>query len=376
MGRKRTGSVKIVDGKIYARVAYIDKRGKRHEITKRAASYEEAKQLNLTMIQELAEYGSKIFEGATMTFEQLADFYEKTYIIDPKYVNGRKVAGLKSKRNAILYLGDLRAYFGKQKIQSITRSQIEEYKITRIDTPRKQTDKPRSLAGIHRELALLRRMLNVAKEEGWLTRNPFGKGLISPADEVVRDRILTRQEEALLLNACVEKRSHLRPIIIIALDTGMRQGEIFKLKWEDINWASKLISIKAFNTKTMKARQVAMTARVEKELWQLWALSQASNPDPSKLVFDISTNCKKSFGTLRKNAGIADIRFHDLRHTAATRMIEGGIPIQQVGRLLGHTQVNTTYRYINANANTAMQAANALDILNLQAESVRTEETK
>ncbi|HYX29019.1 MAG TPA: tyrosine-type recombinase/integrase [Pyrinomonadaceae bacterium] len=73
---------------------------------------------------------------------------------------------------------------------------------------------------------------------------------------------------------------------------------------------------------------------------------------------------KRSFDAVRRASGIENLRFHDLRHTAATRLVSAHIPLSEVGRVLGHTQANTTYRYVNANAETAKRAAAALDSFN------------
>jgi integrase len=135
-------------------------------------------------------------------------------------------------------------------------------------------------------------------------------------------------------------------IVICALDTGLRQGEIFSLRWKDVDLANGLLNIHAFHTKTMKERQVAITTRLAIELERL----KASAPnDPNGLVFGILDNVKRSFMAARSQVGLNDLRFHDLRHTAATRLVAAHIPLSEVGRVLGHTQANTTYRYVNAN---------------------------
>lgn len=125
---------------------------------------------------------------------------------------------------------------------------------------------------------MLRRMLNVAQREGWILRSPFAAGdsLISLADENNRERILTREEEVNLLAACdTPQRSHLKAILICALDTGMRQGEIFSLRWRDVDLENGLLNIQAFHTKTMKERHVAITTRLALELERL----KSSAPD-------------------------------------------------------------------------------------------------
>ena len=93
---------------------------------------------------------------------------------------------------------------------------------------------------------------------------------------------------------------------------------------------------------------------------------KASAPDnPNGLVFGITDNVKRSFAGARSDAGLKDVRLHDLRHTAATRLVGAHIPLSEVGRVLGHTQANTTYRYVNANVETAKRAA-ALDMFNAE----------
>jgi integrase len=314
------------------------------------------------LLQKYRERGQQVLDGELMTFNTLADFFEKTYLKEPQYVDGRKVAGLRDWYNFKLRLVVLKEHFGKRKLRSITYGDIERFRAIRLQTPTRH-DKQRSIATVNRELSMLRRVLNVAAQNGWITRNPFtgGKSLIAPGDEKPRERIITKEEESRLLAACTGMRAHLRPIIICALDTGMRRGEILKLKWGDIDFTNRIITVRAFNTKTMRERQVAVTERLA---GQMESLYQLSTKEPNALCFGIVDNVKKSFNTVRRLAGLLDVRFHDLRHTHATRLVSAHIPLSEVGRVLGHTQVNTTYRYVNANVDTARRAAAVLDALN------------
>jgi integrase len=141
----------------------------------------------------------------------------------------------------------------------------------------------------------------------------------------------------------------------------MRRGELFKLTWADIDFKNRMITIQAFNTKTLRERQVAMTGRLALELEGLY---QKSNKNPGDLVFGIITNANGAFDKVRREAEVPDLRFHDLRHTHATRLVSKHLPLSEVGRVLGHTQANTTYRYVNANIETARRAAAALDEFN------------
>src|ERR1051325_8423763 len=104
-----------------------------------------------------------------------------------------------------------------------------------------------------------------------------------------------------------------------------------------------------------------MTGRLTRELETLW---EESPKDKRQRVFGILNNVKRSFTAARNAAGLPDVRFHDLRHTAATRLVGAHIPLSEVGRVLGHSNPNTTYRYVNANVETARRASAALDAFN------------
>jgi integrase len=205
-------------------------------------------------------------------------------------------------------------------------------------------------------------MLNVAYREGWILKNPFNSGppLINTSYEKKRERILTFDEEDRLITACSGKRTHIRPIVICGLDTGMRSGEIIKLIWADVDFEKKLINVKAFNTKTGHQRWVALTPRLDAELMALYESSTKQNTD---LVFGINDNFKKAFMSVRKIAGLPDVRFHDLRHTFASRAVKQHVPLATVGKTLGHTQPRTTWRYVNNDVETAREVADAIATL-------------
>jgi integrase len=148
-------------------------------------------------------------------------------------------------------------------------------------------------------------------------------------------------------------------MLICALDTGMRRGEMFKLRWSDVDLVGGVIRIRKTTTKTWEARTIGMTTRLQDELRRLW---EAAPPDPDGLVFGIKNNIKRSFGTACKLAEIEDFRLHDCRHTATTRMIQAGMVPLEVMKVTGHKQIDTFLRYMNTNDQTARRAAEALDL--------------
>lgn len=348
----------------WARATYIDpKTGKRHDLQRRGEDKAHARDLLQALLREIDATEGQGPLSERKTFAELCDYFEKHYVKAAEYVDGRKV--VRSLGTAKGQLNILRDYFGSCRLRSITHGDVRQFRAARLAQETRMKSQ-RTIASVNRELSMLRRMLNVAQREGWILRNPFASGdsLISLADENKRERILTREEELKLIAACeAPQRSHLKAILICALDTGMRQGEIFSLRWRDVDLENRLINIQAFHTKTMKERQVAITTRLAIELERLKA---GAPEDPNGLVFGILDNVKRSFTAARSKAELKDLRFHDLRHTAATRLVGAHIPLSEVGRVLGHTQANTTYRYVNANVETAKRAAAALDAFNAE----------
>jgi len=371
--KARTGSIvkrkprrKGAKATWWARVTYIDpKTGKRHDLQRRGQSKAHARDLLQALLRDIDATDGQAPRNERTTFADLCDYFEKHYVKAAEYVDGRKIAGVRSLGTAKGQLNVLRRYFGSCRLRSITHGDVRQFRAARL-AQETRTKTQRTIASVNRELSMLRRMLNVAQREGWILRSPFAAGdsLISLADENRRERILTREEELRLLASCdTPQRAHLKGILICALDTGMRQGEIFWLRWRDVNLENGLLNIQAFHTKTMKERQVAITTRLKLEFERL----KADAPDnPNGLVFGISDNVKRSFTAARSKAGLNDVRFHDLRHTAATRLVGAHIPLSEVGRVLGHSQANTTYRYVNANVETAKRAAAALDAFNAE----------
>ncbi len=348
-----------VKGNLYARLQYKDETGKWKEKLKPISDKRTARSVVEEMRRELNEYGTETIQSDKLTFLEITKRYEETKLIKAKYSNGVKIAGRRSLGPVKSALNSLSDYFGNKKIRTIKASDLENYKRQRLNTANDQ-GKFLKVATVNRELELLRAMLNFAIQNEWLIKNPFvlAKGIISKAAEVERDRVLSFEEEERLLSVCVDRRSHLRPLIICALDTGMRRGEMFKMRWQDVNFITGEIYIPQTNTKTENSRTVGMTPRLVKEFQKLWA---ESPKEKDGLVLGITNTVKTSWKTACKLAGIKDFRLHDCRHTATTRMIASGSPHTEVMKITGHTQLKTFLRYLNITTETANRVANRLD---------------
>jgi integrase len=343
----------------YARFTYTDNSGKRRNVKRRAENKTHGEKILKKIIQDFDNGGIAQLDADKVTFNDLCDFYEKHYVSEAKYVNNRKVSGLRSVATVRGYLKVFREYFGRQKLKAITYEHLRTYRNERLGTSTHQS-KQRSLSTVNREMAYLRRVLNIAERNGWVAKNPFLKGdaLIHASDEVKRERFLSREEEKRLLDACTGyHRAHLRPLIIAAIDTGCRLGELLKLQWSEVDFDSGIITIQAFNTKTMRERQVSITTRLLSELETLH--SKAKND--CGLVFGIKTEVRVGFRNACIDAKLEGVRFHDLRHTHASRLDDLGFSLAKIGGQLGHTVMQTTLRYVNRDKTAILQVASALN---------------
>lgn len=370
---------------IYARLRFVDDTGKVKSREWKCKNRTAAKDLLKIKLRELDDAGPKSIILDRVTFADLAAQYEKGKLIPAEYhvtsTKTVKVAGLRSLQGPLIWIKTLSAYFGAKRLRSLTYSSIEEYKLTRLRTETVGKTQ-RSISSVNREMSLLRSMLRFAVREGMISKSPFDAGgpLISLSNENRRERVLSYDEEKRLLAACEgvrsktyerkgkeitaeikSKRGILKAIIILALDTGLRRGEILTLTWANVDLISRQLNILAFNTKTAKARSVGMTPRV---FYELDALYSKSRKDPNDLVFGISDNFKRSFAGAREDAEIDGLTFHDLRHTAITRMVQAGLPAPVIMKISGHTQMSTFQRYVNPDGTAVQDVAATLDHYN------------
>lgn len=364
MAKDRNGYVYEEKGKWIARVTTTDETGKRRNFKRTANSKSEAKELLKQIVRQLDDEGVKAVDTVSLTFDDLATHYQQNFLHPAQYINGRKISGLRDVDRAKRVVAHFRSFFGKKKLRSITYGDVASYKRMRMATPTVH-NRQRNIATMNRELVVLRRMFNIALTESWIMKNPFncGEPLITPADERIRERILTLEEEGRLLEVCDRpKRQYLKSLLITMLDTAARKNEVQQLIWQFVDFEHRLITFVGLTTKTLKTRQVAMTQRLYDELWSMWL---ESDRDLDALVFG-----KKCIRTAFRNAcrevgiphgGIDGITPHQARHTAASRLVKGNLPIQMVGKILGHSQPQTSYRYITANNETLREAALILE---------------
>ena len=178
---------------------------------------------------------------------------------------------------------------------------------------------------LHRDLAVLRAILNRAREEENLAVLPVFPKVKLPKG---RTRWLTVGEEHRFLNAA---SARLRVLIAFALDTGGRRSELLNLDWRYVDLANGRITF--VETKNGEDRSVRLSDRALRVLLAL-------EPKESGPVFTYNGNAikdvKTAFDRARKKAGLEDVRFHDLRHTFASRLVQQGLPLYEVMHMTGH----------------------------------------
>src|ERR1051326_275891 len=135
-----------------------------------------------------------------------------------------------------------------------------------------------------------------------------------------------------------------KDIVTMALNTGMRQGEIFSLRWFDVDLTRGFVHVR--QTKTGKDRFIPINSRLRILLEGLGRSSEHVFPSPktNRALIDV----KRQFDRAKMSAGIPDFRFHDLRHTAATRMADNGADVFTIAAILGHSDIRMTSRYTHA----------------------------
>ncbi len=201
---------------------------------------------------------------------------------------------------------------------------------------------------VNRELNLFGHLIGIAMNE-WglrLPTNPF-RGIRRPPSNPSRERRLREGEEEMLLEAARTSRSgYLEDVIVIAIETAMRQGEIIGLEWERVDLKAR--SIRLDKTKNGRTRGVALSRRAIEVLRRLHADQRAQGVGQRiDRVFPgvSSVAVKQAFGRAVRRASLEDLRFHDLRHEAISRMFELGLTPMEVAQISGHQTLQMLHRY-------------------------------
>jgi len=194
-----------------------------------------------------------------------------------------------------------------------------------------------------KELQLISHALDIGRREWGLNIKNVAADVAKPKEPKGRERRLEENEEHLLLGVLSASENHwIKPLMEFAIETGMRRGELLKLRWEDVNLGRKTALIK--ETKNGDSRKIPLSVAAIRTLSGL----------PRHLggnVFPVTPNALR--GVWRravKKVGIDNLRFHDLRHEATSRFFEKGLNVMEVAAITGHKDLRMLQRYTHLRA--------------------------
>jgi integrase len=258
----------------------------------------------------------------------------------------------------------LKAFFSDRRVRLIESNQVlmrkymnerqKQIKAKQLKQGRAEDEV--TYTSINRELALMRTMFNVLIKAGKAIKNPVS--LVTFFEEIQKERILTYEEEIKIMSAIAnaDKRyDHLKDMVTIALNTAMRQGEILAMEkgWVDLKEGIITVPRKAMKRKK-KDKRVPINSAIRPIISRRMKQSSDSgylfiNPRTGKRFtsIDNSWNGILKKAGLKGKPGVDKLRFHDLRHTAATNLARAGKDMKFIAQYLGHTDVRTSARYVH-----------------------------
>jgi integrase len=302
----------------------------------------------------------------TTTFDELADAYLH-YARDQQ----RKRSWTRDRTS----ITSLQGYFGGKRVTELTPVSVQQYRTWRRETisRRGRFVMP---ATINRELACLKRMFNVARKGlillkgGIPSTNPMA--LVSLEREYnERDRVLSAEEFRRLHEVAAP---WLQPMLLVAYYTGMREGEIRTLRWDQVDLKAGTIRLKSSDTKTDEGRLIPLNQTLTSVLKTAtryvrcpWVFVNPVKMDAWQANPDVvlpryhATSITHAFERACRKAGVTDATFHDLRHTFVTNARRSGIDYFRIMAITGHKTMTVFKRYNTIDQQDLQAAIRQLD---------------
>lgn len=236
--------------------------------------------------------------------------------------------------------------FGSVRLASITTEAVERYQSKRL--------KVRKPATVNREIACLKHLFTKALAWDRTTVNPAKPVRLLP-ERNTKLRYLSREEHETLIAECSD---HIRPMVVLALHTGMRRGEILGLRWDEVDLENDLLLLA--NTKSGQRREIPLNitarevlARQPQHIRSPWVFCK---PDGTR-----RGSVQDAFRNACNRAGLNDVVFHTLRHTFASRLAMSGVSLITLKELLGHSTLSMVMRYAHLSPEHSRAAVAMLD---------------
>lgn len=323
--------------KYYSRIQYHGVR--RHFLCTGAKDENEAKVYEANELRKLV----MVVEGLAVDESREAKLRDLTKVFLAYSKTNKKDYKLDEAKVKIIH-----SYFGEKTLASkITPKRIEDFKSFMSEKY--------SNAYVNRYLACIKTIFNIGIKNELIKTTPM-KAVKMMKEDNHKIRYLTADEEARLFKELPE---HLKPIVICALQTGLRKSNILQLRWELVDLEFRFIEVLAQQNKGHKIIKIPISDKLLETLESLPKNSEYvfANPDTGKPYRDISEGFKNACG----RANIENFRFHDLRHTVATRLVEKGIDLRVVQEIMAHSTIVTTQRYMHPTPKRKLEAISVLN---------------
>jgi len=251
--------------------------------------------------------------------------------------------------------------FGSINVRSINQSHAN-------DLVKRLKNKDLKNKTANKVLTIFKQIFNFAEIEGYIHKNSL-RGYPNLKVEQGRIDFLTSQEILQLLRA--NGTEDIYPLLVVALNTGMRIGEITGLCWDRINFDTKQIEVSRNqtrfglkdSTKTSLVRYIPMNEEVQKVLWSLLRLQKDLKfafVDSKRSAYSPDHFSQRYFRKALERAGVRKINFHILRHTYASQFMMNGGNVYDLQKILGHTKVEMTMKYAHLSMNHLANAVNTV----------------
>lgn len=328
--------------------SYVDATGRRRQRKLKNVSTLQQAQTALVRIKDKVQY--EIDHGIAPPSEERFEEFAKDFLnyqrrrISPTVVRG-KISQKEFTRQEGIVEGHLIPYFGQMKLSTIRKKDVAGYIDSRTGAV--------SDGSIIKEVNVLKRMFNLAVEREKIATNPV-KGVKLPKAPEGRVRWLSAEELSNVLRACPE---WLRPIVGLLVSTGMRRGELMKIRWEDV--ALERCEMRLRFTKSGKER----IAFINGLTLQVLTFLRSEHGKPRGLLFPDVTPAQVSVAFARavKKAEVENFTLHDLRHHYASMLRQNGVDLHTLQKLLGHSDPRMTDRYAHLSQSFLLDAAKKLE---------------
>lgn len=238
-----------------------------------------------------------------------------------------------------------KSFLGRKVPKNVTSVDIATYRDQRLSEINPKTKKPLSPSTVRLEMSLLSNFFDIGRIEwGICDSNPV-TNVRKPKIPPGRDRRLTPREERLILRYC---HKHVNPelysIVVVALESAMRQGEILNLRWEYLNLKSRIAHLP--ETKNGTKRDVPLSVKARDAIIRLGVKTEG------KVFSYTSEGLKSSWRFMLIKLGIENLHFHDLRHEAVSRLFElDTLDMMEIAAISGHKSLSMLKRYTHLKVN-------------------------